>query len=713
MDQIPQHRGTARSAFTSALLWLVGTAMLALSFASPVRAQAGCTAGACISAGPRLVAVDSTQGPVLNLLFTALLPGTTVNVSVLDWNALAQSDIKLNALITQLGTNLSLSDTTQILNADITLAQLRAAMVQVAQADGNTALVNALNVLPLGAPGLTGTIKLVDFLKITLPPGSLATIDLDVLDFLTGAVQVYNFRNVLTTPTPITVNTAALGLAGVANVQLWLQVVEPPVYVCGPVNTGFHTGAIRVKLNLDVVQGLDLAAALAALNSLGLANVTLTQSVLTLQLYADIARAEGTITAVNALAGTVSFNARPGLVNFYIGTVPDATFFNRSIVITNAVVTPVQLTTLNLGLDASIAGIGLVHAQVPLTVTVRAAATGSPALQAFSVNAPYPQTRTASSGTVSAGTLVVDLLNTLDIQITSGTPVVTLLGIPIPLPPALVPIINGAVSAIQGALGATANVVLQPVLTALLGGLVDNVLALLGIRVGNAVFTVEGIAQSCVAVLQLQKTVVPAANPGVFNLSISLAGAPLATASNVGDGGSTGTVVSTPGSSYDFAETAGTATTLAPYVSTWACIDQASATVSSGTGTSFAVVAPAASTTPLTITCRITNRIRQSDLSIVKADGSGSYTPGGTATYVLTVSNAGPDAVVGAAVNDTLPAGVTLTAPWTCVTATGACSAASGGVIGGQTVSLTVDLTSGGTATITVPVGFSANPGAY
>lgn len=715
MDRIQCSRPQPRHGALRPLVAILCGVVLALAWAAPVRAQTGCTAGACISAGPRLAQVDSTQGPLLDLLLQALLPGTTVNVSVLDWNALAQSDINLDALITQLGTNLGLSDTSQILNTDLTLAQLQLAMVQVAQAGGNTAAADALDALPLSAPGLTGTIKLADFLQIALPQGSLADINLDLLDFVTGAVQLYNFRNVLTTPQPVTVDTAALGLAGLASLQLWLQVVEPPVYVCGPEGTSFHSSAVRLKLNADLAQGFDLQPVLDAINALGLGltNVTLTQGVLKLQVYADIARAEGTITAIDLIGSAVTFNARPGLVNLYLGTIDDSVFFNRTAVITGAVATPVELTAMDLGFDVNIVGVGLVHAQVPLTVTGRAAATGSPALQTFMVSGPFPQTRTASSGTVSAGILITDLLNDLDLQVTSGTPVVTLLGTPIPVPSELIPIINAVVDTIETTLAATANSVLQPAFDTLLGGVVDNLLGLFGIRIGNAVFTVEGLAQSCAALLSLAKTLQPATDPGLFNLSVSLDGTVLASAADVGDGGTTGIVVTTPGSSYDLAETAGTGTLLTPYVSTWACTSQDGSQISAGSGTSFALTAPALGPTPVTITCRISNRARQADLSIGKTDGSGTYTPGGSATYVITVSNAGPDAVVGAVVNDTLPAGVTLAAPWSCVATAGTCSAASGGAVGDQAVDLSVDLTAGGQATINVPVDFNADPAAY
>lgn len=227
-----------------------------------------CTAGACVSAGPRLVSVDSTQSPVLNLLFGALLPGTSINLTAVDWNSLAGANINLNALVTQLNGGVEVSDPSQVLNTAISLGALRAAMVAVLQADNQTVAANILNALPLGVSGVTGSIRLGDLLQVALPTGSLTTVRLNVLDLLTGGVQLYNFSNVLTTPTPITVNTAALGLTGVANVRLWLQVVEPPVYTCGPLGSAFHSAAIRVKLDLDLAQGLNAAALTALLNNL-------------------------------------------------------------------------------------------------------------------------------------------------------------------------------------------------------------------------------------------------------------------------------------------------------------------------------------------------------------------------------------------------------------------------------------------------------------
>ncbi len=702
--------------------WVLIAILAVLSCLGRAQAQSACSAGACVSAGPRLASVDSTQSPVLNLLFGALLPGTTVNLSVADWNNLAGANINLNALLTRLNGGAVVSDPSQVLNASITLGQLRAAMVQVLQADGQTAAANVLNALPLGVAGTSGSIRLADLLQIALPTGSLATVNLNVLDLLTGGVQLYNFRNVLTTPTPITVNTAALGLNGVANVRLWLQVVEPPVYICGAVGTAFHSAAIRIKLDLDLVQGLNtgtLSAALSGLNLLGvsLSNTSISASVLHLQVYADVARAEGSISAINLVGNAVTLQARPGLVNLYVGQISDATFFNRSTVLTSTALSAATLTSLSVSVRVSANVLGILtpiaDVTVPLTVTISSYATATPGLQSASFTGPYPQTRTLTAGTVSAATMVSTLVNSLSIQVTSGNPTVTLLaGIALPLPVA--DLVNGIVNALLTPIRTQVNALVTPVLTALLGGLVDNLLALLGIRIGQAVFTVEGITQACAATLQLVKDLQPTSDSGRFNLSITYNGSTVGSASNVGNNGATAAVITVPGGSYALAEAAAAGTTLTRYASSWQCLDQNNAVVSSGTGGSFTLQAPAMTATAVTLVCRITNRTRQADLSITKSDGSGSYTPGGTATYTLLVSNGGPDAVTNAVVTDTLPNGTTLRGAWTCSASTGsACAVATGGAVGDGAVNVGVNLINGGQATISVPVNFSSNPGAY
>jgi uncharacterized repeat protein (TIGR01451 family) len=90
------------------------------------------------------------------------------------------------------------------------------------------------------------------------------------------------------------------------------------------------------------------------------------------------------------------------------------------------------------------------------------------------------------------------------------------------------------------------------------------------------------------------------------------------------------------------------------------------------------------------------------DLAITKTDGVTSATPGGSVTYTITASNAGPSSATGATIADTFPANLTCT--WTCAgTAGGTCTASGAG-----NISDTIDLPSGGSTTYTASCTISA-----
>src|SRR5204863_384004 len=91
------------------------------------------------------------------------------------------------------------------------------------------------------------------------------------------------------------------------------------------------------------------------------------------------------------------------------------------------------------------------------------------------------------------------------------------------------------------------------------------------------------------------------------------------------------------------------------------------------------------------------------DLAITKTDGVTTAVPGGSVTYTITASNAGPDPVTGGTVADTFPAALTCT--WTCVGAGGGtCTASGSGNING-----TVNLPSGGSVTYTASCTIAAS----
>jgi uncharacterized repeat protein (TIGR01451 family) len=93
----------------------------------------------------------------------------------------------------------------------------------------------------------------------------------------------------------------------------------------------------------------------------------------------------------------------------------------------------------------------------------------------------------------------------------------------------------------------------------------------------------------------------------------------------------------------------------------------------------------------------------QADLSITKTDGVTTATPGGSVTYTITASNAGPSNAPGSTVSDTFPASLTCT--WTCVGASGGTCTASGP----GNINDTANLPAGGSVTYTASCTVSAS----
>src|SRR5206468_1878852 len=144
-------------------------------------------------------------------------------------NALAQGAVGLADLLAALQTKLNLASPTEALAADVTLAQVLQAL---AQASSNPAVTTALNTLA-ATPNLpTATVHLGELLQMNAATDGPSNLQLNTLDLLTGSIALFNAKQAITTPDPITISGSELGLAGLLNaVVLRAQVVEPPVYI--------------------------------------------------------------------------------------------------------------------------------------------------------------------------------------------------------------------------------------------------------------------------------------------------------------------------------------------------------------------------------------------------------------------------------------------------------------------------------------------------
>jgi len=452
---------------------LMASLLLALALFASLPARAACAVGACVAAGPRLASVSTQQSALLNPLLGGLL-GSNLNLSVADWNALAQGDVKLLGFLNALQATANVSSPAQALGANLSVAQVAAALGVAAQLEAKTSLSAALNTLAAQLAGSGASVRVGDLLKLGVDTGTLAGATVNSLDMLTGLIQLYNYRNMLTTPQPVGISGGALGQAGVINaVQLYAQVIEPPVYTCGPTGTQFHSAAIRIKLKLDLVTLSPVTSTLTAVPGVNSASVAISK----LDVYVETARGEGSLGAIDATAKAVTLQVAPGVADVYVGSIADSVFFNRSRTLSAADVGYGQIGTLLLN-------------GVNVALEVKSSARGqAPFATSLTLSGTFPQTRTVSS----SAAFVTGLTNSLVSNLSLRTTILTT-GL---LDVVLVPVSNLLSGSLQPVLKTLVVNTLSPVLTTVLTGVVDPLLQLLGIGLGQMTVTVNGICQAC------------------------------------------------------------------------------------------------------------------------------------------------------------------------------------------------------------------------
>lgn len=465
-------------------------------------AQAECRNGACVVGAGPLVTVDSSQSLILNTVFSSLLPGSGLDLDVLEWDGLAQADVDIALLLDILSADLDLASPAEVLDADITLLQLIDASIQAVEADGNLLAVQALQQIRLAIPSpLEGlTIPVGDLLVIDFPPGALAGIDINLLNLLQTGFELFNFTNVLASPDPLSIDTnnpllSLLGLNDIAgNVELFLQVVEPPSFGCRPEGATIRAPQYRLKLNVDLLN-IDISSGvLGGLQTIlgPLIGVDGTANISNIELYFELGGSTARIDRVDADAPRVEIGVLPSVASAYIGQIDDSVFFAR-----NSEINPD--TDLNYGvignIDVQLSALGLPGnvADLDAEILARSHGRGESAAETLIFNGPFPETQSTSGGSFAVATLIGQLLTNLDIQVNATSnsgalgPILNTVGLTADLLlEQLTPLIGDAV-----------GLLFDPILSTILRLTIDQLFGLLGIGIGQAEFTVLGAGSLC------------------------------------------------------------------------------------------------------------------------------------------------------------------------------------------------------------------------
>ncbi|KVL72653.1 hypothetical protein WJ50_00690 [Burkholderia ubonensis] len=452
----------------------------------------------------------------LNGILSALL-GTSVSLTLADYQALAGANIKLLGISSALGAGtvnglVDLSVTVPTLIGNLSayvgalqagggngpgyVAQLQAASTALGKLAG--ASVGNTTVVVANAPNALLNISLGN-------PQSGADAQVNLLDLLTTAAQVaaYNKGHAVSLNTGVTL---PLGASGFNVVSLQLQVLNPPSIAVGEAgllpNGTWRTQASSAQIGVYLNVQTPSIPITGALGLSGLIDLTLSGINLPIYLLVGgpaVASLAATKCGSATTPSTTTIVATPGIAKLCISAPPSG-MLNLSNVSTCPPAGTLQLLNLqastllsppvSLGVSASISNPVL---QIVGTASSSAPYAGYPSATPYHFcNAPaglatpvscgsgWVSPSTASSPNSYWTTYVNNLGASLGTALSNiNLNAITILGVAIPLGPLL---------------NAIGSLVLQPVLSALDAVLVP-ILGLLGVQVGQA--TVHQISLTC------------------------------------------------------------------------------------------------------------------------------------------------------------------------------------------------------------------------
>lgn len=323
--QVTLH-GTARLFFGAAL---TGRTSFDISrTATAARAQL-----ASFSIGSRLASIN---GGIENALLSALT-GSSVNLSVMDYNALIAANVDLFDYVAALRTRLSLTGASydQVLSAKPSTGIAMQALADVLTTGGQSQAASAAHTLTLAQPasGKTDLSRLIDAGPYGdqdhVAGGTGAKVTISAMDFADAIMSVANGGR------QVQLNLGAT-VPGLASTTAWLAIGQrasgsPWIGIDSAGTVVVRTAQARLYVDTQV-------AGAGVLGGLG-------GSLVHVPAYVELASAEAKLSALSCANGTVALSVAPSVGRIAIGQVNSATLDDFT---TPETIAPATL--LNLGL---------------------------------------------------------------------------------------------------------------------------------------------------------------------------------------------------------------------------------------------------------------------------------------------------------------------------------------------------------------------------
>ncbi|MFL6157661.1 MAG: hypothetical protein ACJ72D_16320, partial [Marmoricola sp.] len=229
---------------------------------------------ACFRLGSYAATVSSGNSALLNTLV-----GDALNLGVLGYDGLANANVTLLGLATELGAG----TTDQLLALDhLSLNQLYLASAKVLQKQGGDAAdIALLNNLATANYGALQTIKFGDLMSLGAGNDAALATTVNLLDVVAGSAFLANGTNALAVP------SLTAGIPGVTTATATLKVIEGPQGGCTD-GQDATTSQVALDITFTLVPSASGLGGLLGLKS----------GVTTVKVHAAIAPAKGTLTNV-------------------------------------------------------------------------------------------------------------------------------------------------------------------------------------------------------------------------------------------------------------------------------------------------------------------------------------------------------------------------------------------------------------------------------
>ncbi|MEA2900479.1 MAG: hypothetical protein QOH36_366 [Actinomycetota bacterium] len=207
--------------------------------------------------GSSLVTIDTARSSLLNSLIGQSIHGSAISLGLASWQGLASGSIGITALQTQLATmGFSVGTVSELLSANMTLAQLYQATANALTLGGDAANASVFNTLRLAVTSST-QMNLGGLIQVAQGSDTAALASsLNLFQLVTGSALLINGTNTLSIP-----NFVAT-IPGVLSTGISLKVTELPQTYIGPIGGSVSTGQVDLvitpKIDVNLSLGLSL-----------------------------------------------------------------------------------------------------------------------------------------------------------------------------------------------------------------------------------------------------------------------------------------------------------------------------------------------------------------------------------------------------------------------------------------------------------------------